>query len=253
MGTFAIRLTGATRRYVRDGKSFNAIEDVSFEVGEREVVALLGPSGCGKSTLLRAVAGLEALDAGTIEHAGEVTGRPPAGIVFQEPLLLPWLTIRDNVALGLRYRANRGRGTAADVERVLSDFGIASIADSYPTEVSGGQAQRASLARTVVTRPSVLLLDEPFSALDPATRGAMQQWLRDIIRREELAAILVTHDIDEALAVSDRVLLMTRGPGSIAGTWEGPQTDESRAEARDAILSRYRTDIEFGATGSYAI
>ena len=253
MGTFAIRVTGATRQYVRDGKATTAIEDVTFEVGDREVVALLGPSGCGKSTLLRAVAGLEVLDAGSVEHGKAQNGRPPAGIVFQEPLLLPWLTIRENVALGLRYRANRGRGGAGEVERALSDFGISAIADSYPKEVSGGQAQRASLARTVVTRPSVLLLDEPFSALDPATRGAMQDWLRDIIRREKLAAILVTHDVDEALAVSDRVLLMTKGPGSIVDSWDGPHSPESRAEARNAILGRYRTDIGLGATGSYAI
>lgn len=253
MGTFAIRLTGATRSYMRDGKPVCAIKDVTFDVGEREVVALLGPSGCGKSTLLRAIAGLEELDSGRIEHGRPSDGRPPAGIVFQEPLLLPWLTIRENVALGLRYRANRGRGTAVDVERVLNEFGIASIADSYPNEVSGGQAQRASLARTVVTKPSVLLLDEPFSALDPATRAAMQQWLRDIIRKQELAAILVTHDVDEALAVSDRVLLMTKGPGSIVDSWEGPHSPESHAKARDAILGRYRTDIGLGATGSYAI
>lgn len=253
MGTFAIRVEGATRHYLRDNQPILAIQDVTFEVGEREVVALLGPSGCGKSTLLRAIAGLEALDGGSVVHGRDAGRRPPAGIVFQEPLLLPWLTIRQNVALGLRYRVNRGRGTAADVERALTDFGIASIADSYPPEVSGGQAQRASLARTVVTRPSVLLLDEPFSALDPATRGAMQGWLRDIIRRQELAAILVTHDVDEALAVSDRVLLMTKGPGSIVGTWDGPHTDESRAEARDAILSRYRTDVDLGMAGSYAI
>ena len=253
MGTFAIRVTGATRQYVRDGKPFRAIQDVSLEVGEREVVALLGPSGCGKSTLLRAIAGLEALDGGSIEHGRKADGRPPAGIVFQEPLLLPWLTIRENVALGLRYKANRRHGNVRDVESALRDFGIAAIADSYPNEVSGGQAQRASLARTIVTRPSVLLLDEPFSALDPAMRGVMQQWLRDIIRREQLAAILVTHDVDEALAVSDRVLLMAKGPGHIVGTWAGSDAPEERAEARDAILGRYATDVEFAASGFYVI
>lgn len=229
------------------------VHDLSLEVRDGLITTIIGPNGCGKSTLLRAIAGLETLDSGSIEHSRPANGHHPAGIVFQEPLLMPWLTIRANVALGLRYRANRGRGNAADVEQTLRNFGIAAIADAYPNEVSGGQAQRASLARTVITRPSVLLLDEPFSALDPATRGVMQQWLRDIIEQEQLAAILVTHDVDEALAVSDRVLLMAKDPGTIVETWDGPQTTESRAEARDAILGSYRTDMGLGATGSYSI
>lgn len=253
MGTFAVRLTGACRSYLTDGRPEPVLSDVSFEVGDSEVVALLGPSGCGKSTLLRSLAGLERLDRGTIEHSREGGSRHPAGIVFQEPLLLPWLSIRENVALGLRYRANRDAGGAEDVERVMAEFGIASYANAYPDEVSGGQAQRASLARTVVTRPSVLLLDEPFSALDPATRGAMQGWLREVIQLEGLAAVLVTHDVDEALAVSDRVLLMSPRPGTIAGEWNRPTTAEHTASARDAILGQYRTDVALGATSSYVI
>jgi sulfate transport system ATP-binding protein/sulfonate transport system ATP-binding protein len=253
MGTFAVRVTGATKRYPQDGTLTTVVEDISFEVGDREVVALLGPSGCGKSTLLRAIADLEKLDGGAIEYGRAGNGGPPAGIVFQEPLLLPWLTIRENVALGLRYRVNRKAGTSADVDRVLGEFGIAPVANAYPSEVSGGQAQRASLARTVVTRPSVLLLDEPFSALDPATRGAMQGWLREVIRLEQLAAVLVTHDVDEALTVSDRVLLMSKGPGTIAGEWGRPLTPADTIEAREAILGRYHTDVALGATGGYVI
>ncbi len=253
MGTLAVRLTGATKRYLRDGRPHTILDDISFEVGDGEVVALLGPTGCGKSTLLRAIAGLEKLDAGTIHYGAEPNGGPPAGIVFQEPLLFPWLTIRENVALGLRYRANRNTSTPADVDRILAEFGIAPIANAYPAEVSGGQAQRASLARTVVTRPSVLLLDEPFSALDPATRSAMQTWLREIIQLEQLSAVLVTHDVDEALTVADRVLLLSKDPGRIAGEWPRPLTPAETTAARDAILGRYHTDVTLGATGRYAI
>ncbi len=173
--------------------------------------------------------------------------------MFQEALLLPWLTVRENVALGLRYRANRGTGTAADVERILVEFGISAYADAYPDQVSGGQAQRANLARAVVTQPSILLLDEPFSALDPATRSAMQGWLRDVMHMEQLSALLVTHDVDEALAVSDRILLMSPRPGRIVGEWPRPTMPEQVAAARQAIIGQYRTDVALGATSSYVI
>lgn len=244
------------------------------------MVALLGPSGCGKSTVLRVLAGLEPLSAGRLEiaegtaRAGgadgagngaagtdgvgtDQTSRRP-GIVFQEPLLFPWLTVAESVALGLRYRANRAAAAAESVDRLLRDFGLAPVAHAYPSELSGGQAQRASLARTILTRPAILLLDEPFAALDPRTRATLQGWLRDVVRRRRLTVVLVTHDVDEALYLGDRVALMSSSPSTIVKEWEAGRdaaepegeadggrrdTDTRRQAIRHEILALYQTDV----------
>jgi sulfate transport system ATP-binding protein/sulfonate transport system ATP-binding protein len=228
-GAPALRLTGGAKRYHRGGHEQCAFEAVDLEVRRGEVFALLGPSGCGKSTLLRTLAGLEPLSAGRLEvdPQADAPGPRPVGIAFQEPLLLPWLTVAENVGLGLRYRANRravrdGRAARAGepVEQLLRDFGLAAVAHAYPDELSGGQAQRASLARTVVTHPSVLLLDEPFAALDPRSRASLQDWLLGVVRRRGLSVLLVTHDVEEAVYVGDRVGLMSTRPGTLTRIWE---------------------------------
>jgi sulfate transport system ATP-binding protein/sulfonate transport system ATP-binding protein len=209
----------------------------------------------------------------------------PVGIAFQEPLLLPWLTVAENVALGLRFRANRAARTPEAVEQVLADFGLAPVAHAYLGQLSGGQAQRASLARCVVVRPSILLLDEPFSALDPRTRAALQDWLLGVVQRRRLTTVLVTHDVEEALYLGDRVALMSSRPGTIVQTWDTGHRDaqddtQDGAEAGDAgaggrearerrragdrllaarreILARYQTDVPSaaapGASGSWVI
>jgi sulfate transport system ATP-binding protein/sulfonate transport system ATP-binding protein len=282
-----------TKRYARDGgRAEPVFEHVDLEVETGEVFVLLGPSGCGKSTLLRVLAGLEPLSEGRVEiggpgpvasgsdppQGGEVQGQhesaPPAapadhvGIVFQESLLLPWLTVAENVALGLRYRANRAARGAETVAQALEDFGLGAVAHAYPGELSGGQAQRVSLARSIVTRPSILLLDEPFSALDPRTRAALQDWLLDVVHRRRLTTILVTHDVEEALYLGDRVALMSSRPGTVVRTWDTEhrpaeeraaagdrgsgatreQRERRRAEGRllavrREILARYQTDV----------
>ena len=209
MGTLALRVTGGAKRYERGGRVEAVFESLDLAVEAGEVFALLGPSGCGKSTLLRALAGLEPLSAGRVQVGGSAppAGSQPAGaaapgsvgLVFQEPLLLPWLTVAENVGLGLRYRANREARAVEAVDQILHDFGLAPVAHAYPGELSGGQAQRASLARTIVIRPTILLLDEPFAALDPRTRAALQDWLLDVVRQRRLTVVLVTHDVEEAL------------------------------------------------------
>ena len=281
MGTLALRVTGAARRYgshlgagaatgppwpAGHGGGSLVFEDVSFEIEQGEVFVLLGPSGCGKSTLLRALAGLEPLSVGRIELGQEVSARAtrPVGIVFQEPRLLPWLTVSQNVELGLRYRANRQAAADASVAAVLRDFGIAAFADAYPDELSGGQAQRVSLARTIVTHPSILLLDEPFAALDPRTRAALQDWLLDVVRRHGLTVLLVTHDVEEALYLGDRVALMCSRPGRITHTWNTEHDEHARRSdgakrersdgrllaVRREILAAYQSDVPAAGTGT---
>ncbi len=241
MAAQPLRVTGGARRFGAGGHQFTVFEGLDLAVDDGEVFVLLGPSGCGKSTLLRVIAGLDRLDEGTVQVAPNPHGRD-VGIVFQQPLLLPWLNVRENVTLGLGYRANKGAQEAGLVDRTLSEFGLSELADAYPDELSGGQAQRVSLARTVVTRPRVILLDEPFGALDPLTRRTLQQWLVGIQQSLGLTVVMVTHDVDEALLLGDRVALMSPSPGRICRTWHlgAPERESSRlAGLREEVLRTY--------------
>jgi ABC-type nitrate/sulfonate/bicarbonate transport system ATPase subunit len=251
MGAPALRVSGATKRYRAGGRERTVFADLDLSVAEDEVFVLLGPSGCGKSTLLRALAGLERLSEGRIELDGRDDGRTRVGIVFQDARLLPWLTVRENVALGARYRANRAVVPAGAVETIVRDFGLEEVANAYPEALSGGQAQRAAFARTLITQPGVLLLDEPFAALDPQTRLAMQDWLLATVRRRRLAVVLVTHDLDEALRVGDHVALMGGSPGAIVEHWPlraaGDRSDpEAVALVKREMIARYRSDLPSG-------
>lgn len=244
MAAVPLRVDGATRRFRDRGRVHTVFEGLDLEVQDREIFVLLGPSGCGKSTLLRVIAGLDELDEGSVHLASGEDGDHvrDVGIVFQQPLLLPWLTVRENVSLGLKYRANRGAQIEHIVDETLAEFGLADLRDSYPDELSGGQAQRVSLARTVVTRPRVILLDEPFGALDPLTRRMLQRWLLSIQQSLGLAVVLVTHDVDEAILLGDRVALMSPSPGRIRHTWrfdERERNSAQLAEVREAVLAAY--------------
>jgi sulfonate transport system ATP-binding protein len=192
-----------------------ALTPLDLEVARGEIVAVVGTSGCGKSTLLRLVGGLERPSVGSVRLDGApVTGpRPDLAFVFQEPRLMPWLTVRENVAFGLsgRSRAERRALAAEALERV----GLASFADALPRQLSGGMAQRAALARALVTRPAVLLLDEPFSAVDAVTRQSLQDHLLELWRDDRPTMLFVTHDIEEALILADRVLVLQGQPGVV--------------------------------------
>jgi sulfonate transport system ATP-binding protein len=192
-----------------------ALDGFTLSVALGEIVAIVGGSGCGKSTLLRAVSGLDRPTAGTVTLDGEPITAPheKIGIVFQEPRLLPWLSVARNVGFGLEYRPKPERN--ARVKAQLDRVGLADKATVWPRELSGGQAQRVAIARAFVTRPEVLLLDEPFSALDAFTRADLQDHLLDVWADQKPTLVIVTHDVDEALALADRVIVMRARPGRL--------------------------------------
>jgi sulfonate transport system ATP-binding protein len=193
----------------------HALEGVSLDVAPGEIVAVVGGSGCGKSTMLRVVSGLDGPSAGSVTLDGIRITAPheKIGIVFQEPRLLPWLTVADNVAFGIADLPRAER--EARVARVLERVGLADKAKVWPRELSGGQAQRVAIARALVPRPEVLLLDEPFSALDAFTRADLQEHLLDLWADSRPTLILVTHDVEEAVVLADRVFVMQPRPGRL--------------------------------------
>lgn len=192
-----------------------ALSGLDLTVAKGEILAIVGGSGCGKSTLLRLLSGLDTPSSGNIRLNGDIIDgpHPDIGLVFQEPRLMPWLKIADNVAFGIRHLAGGERQTR--VREVLDRVGLASHAGHWPRELSGGQAQRVALARALVGRPQVLLLDEPFSALDALTRNDLQAHLLELWAYDRPTMILVTHDIEEALFLADRIVVMQPNPGRI--------------------------------------
>lgn len=232
----------------RSNGSQSILQDFSLHLQEGEIVVLLGASGVGKSTLLRVLAGLQQADAGSLTAFGKTVKKPhpKVGMVFQDACLLPWRNVRGNVGIGLNFK-NRQRTSrterAARVKAALAEVGLEGTEDKAPSALSGGMAQRVALARCLVRRPELLLLDEPFAALDAATRADMQSLLLKIARRHHAAAVLVTHDIDEALRVADRILLLHGQPAAIAGSWTLPHSVSGEvrpvpAAVREQILAK---------------
>jgi sulfonate transport system ATP-binding protein len=215
------------RTFGKGAEAHTVLRDVNFEVQSGEVLAILGTSGCGKSTLLRATAGLDSPSAGSVD----IDGTPVQGIdarcafAFQEPRLLPWHTLQANIAIGLPTGVS-ARDGKAKVSRLLELVGLKDFAKHRPREISGGMAQRASLARALARSPGVLLLDEPFGALDALTRIKMQDLLLDIHRAAPTTVLLVTHDVDEALQLADRIIIL------------GKEPDENGAAAPGATIIR---------------
>jgi NitT/TauT family transport system ATP-binding protein len=215
----SIELGGGARR-------FEALHDISFTVEPGELVCLLGPSGCGKSTLLGALAGHVAVTRGTMRLDGQaIEGPDPQrGLVFQQHTLFPWKTILDNVSYGLKMKGIDRRTRDRDASQLIEQVGLAGFEDRYPRELSGGMQQRAEIARALINRPRVLLMDEPFGALDALTRSRMQELLLDLWSRMRTTLVFVTHDIDEALFMADRILIVSRAPGRIIEALTIPRT-----------------------------
>ncbi|HKW54370.1 MAG TPA: ABC transporter ATP-binding protein [Stellaceae bacterium] len=192
-----------------------ALADIDLAVDRGEIVGIVGTSGCGKSTLLRIVGGLDTPSSGSVmlDNVAVAGPRPEVGLVFQEPRLMPWLSVRENVEFALAKRPRGQRRPLA--EAALARVGLRAFAEALPQQLSGGMAQRAAIARALVARPAVLLLDEPFSALDAFTRFSLQDHLLDIWRADQPTMLFVTHDIEESLVLSDRVVVMRAKPGRI--------------------------------------
>ena len=227
-----LEVRGVSHAFAIEKRALPVLEDIDLVAEPGEFVALLGPSGCGKSTLLRLVAGLEPPTRGRLLVDGcEVTGTDPSRtIMFQDPTLFPWRTVRGNAQLGPEARGTL-RENGARIEDALRLVGLGQFAEAYPHQLSGGMAQRAALARALVNEPRLLMLDEPLGKLDSLTRLAMQRELVALWERERFTALLVTHDVEEALLLADRVLVLSDRPARIRADI---RVDEPRPRRRDA-------------------
>ncbi len=216
--TLGLSISNVSKTFSPAGREpVHALRDVSIEVALGEFVVLLGPSGCGKSTLLFMVAGLESTTGGAIAFDGlEVRAPgPERSLIFQEASLFPWLTVRENVGFGLSIRRVPPGERARRVDELLRRVGLAGAGDRHPSELSGGMRQRAALARALAMDPEVLLMDEPFAALDIQTRARMQDHLLEMWSSTRASVLLVTHSVEEALALADRIVVFTARPGRI--------------------------------------
>lgn len=201
-----------------------ALKDVNFKTHRREFVCVIGPSGCGKSTLIRILAGLETYSSGQVLLDGKPVTGPgrDRGMVFQGYTLFPWLTVKKNVMFGLEMNNIRGEEAANEAELWLELVGLEKFANAYPHELSGGMKQRVAIARALVNQPRILLMDEPFGALDAQTRAKMQAHLLEIWRNIDITILFITHDLDEAIYLADRILVLKANPGGVEELIEVP-------------------------------
>jgi len=241
--TAAIALRGVSKVYRPTGKTpFTAITEIDLDIETGRFVSVVGPSGCGKSTLLSLVSGLLGATTGSVTLNGSpVTGvRTDVGFIFQRDALLPWRTVRENVALPLDFRGQRDAAAKRRVQDWIARVGLARFADSYPHELSGGMRKRAQLAQVLVADPAVLLMDEPFSALDVQTRNLMENELLGLWGAAAKTVLFITHDLEEAIALWDEIVVMPAGPGRIKARYP-----VSLRRPRDVAEVRFRP--EFGA------
>ena len=212
-----IEIRAVHKEFAKGERRVVALEEIDLTVAEREFVAILGPSGCGKSTLLNMVAGFDLPTRGSVKVAGEeiLAPAPTRGVVFQEPALFPWLTVMDNVVFGPKTRGQSAADYRARAAQIIERVGLSGFEASYPAELSGGMRQRVGIARVLIMEPKVLLMDEPFGSLDAQTRTLMQELLLALWERHHQTVLFITHDIEEAVLLADRVCVMTARPGRI--------------------------------------
>jgi NitT/TauT family transport system ATP-binding protein len=215
-----IHISKVSKEFVTGERRVVALENINLEVAAREFAAILGPSGCGKSTLLNMVAGFERPTRGSVRAAGAEVSEPSPqrAVVFQEPALFPWLTVLDNVVFGPKTQGQPAAEYRARAQQILEQVGLVGFESHYPAELSGGMRQRVGIARVLIMQPQILLMDEPFGALDAQTRSLMQELLLEVWERHHQTVLFITHDIEEALLLADRVYVMTARPGRIKKT-----------------------------------
>ncbi|MFN3713761.1 MAG: ABC transporter ATP-binding protein [Alcanivoracaceae bacterium] len=214
-----------------------AVDNVSFQVEPRQVCILLGPSGCGKSTVLRMIAGLEHPTSGQI-HLNDAPVSGPhrdRGMVFQGYTSFPWLTVRDNVAYGLRINGDTGALREGTVDYFIERVGLTRFANAWPHQLSGGMRQRVALARALAATPQLLLMDEPFGALDAETRWQMQELLLSVIRKERMTVVMVTHDVEEALLLGDQIVFLSSHPGRVRTILHPPFKADAAITTRESL------------------
>ena len=239
-----LEIRGVTKSFMVDGRPLHALDSIDLSITPGEFITVVGASGCGKSTLLRIIAGLETSHGGKVLHGGHVIDGPSLdrGIVFQEPRLFPWLTTEQNVGLGLENAPLDAAAKKRTIAEHIALVGLAGFEKAYPRQLSGGMAQRVAIARGLVNRPGILLLDELFGALDALTRAHLQGELQRIWTHEGITAVLVTHDVDEAVFLGDRVVVMAPRPGRIARIFAvdlarpRDRKDERLLRLRNAVL-----------------
>jgi len=219
-----IEVRGVHKEFAKGERRVLALQDIDLTVAQHEFVAILGPSGCGKSTLLNMVAGFDRPTRGSVQVEGEqiVEPSPRRCVVFQEPALFPWLTVMDNVVFGPRNRRQPAAEYRPRAAQIIEQVGLRGFEASYPAELSGGMRQRVGIARVLIMEPKVLLMDEPFGSLDAQTRTLMQELLLALWERHHQTVLFITHDIEEALLLADRVCVMTARPGRIKKSIEVP-------------------------------
>ena len=201
-----------------------ALEDINFKVHRREFVTVIGPSGCGKSTLIRILAGLESISSGAVLLEDEPVTQPgpDRGMVFQGYTLFPWLTVKKNVMFGLRNQGISTASAASEALEWIDLVGLNKFSDAYPDQLSGGMKQRVAIARALAAKPRILLMDEPFGALDAQTRSKMQGYLLEIWKNIDITILFITHDLDEAIYLADRILVLDANPGRVNELIEVP-------------------------------
>jgi NitT/TauT family transport system ATP-binding protein len=239
----AIAIDNLRIRLGEGSQAFDAVQDVSLSIAPGEFVCVLGPSGCGKSTLLGALAGHWTPGQGSIRVDGvPVAGpHPDRGLVFQQHTLFPWKTVLDNVAFGLKMQGVPRRERRERARALLGLVGLAGFEDRYPVQLSGGMQQRVEIARVLINHPRVMLMDEPFGALDAQTRLKMQELLLDVWARVNTTIVFITHDIDEALFLADRILVMSPRPGRII---DEIRLDFARPRHPDLMTSNHFTRLK---------
>jgi NitT/TauT family transport system ATP-binding protein len=231
-----IEAKGISKIYSSKKSDFVALDSVSFDIRQNEFVSFVGPSGCGKSSLLRILAGLEEASSGELHVSGHEIDGPGAdrGMVFQSYTLFPWLTVRENIEFGLTLKGMPLFEKRRIADHFMELVQLTKFAKSYPKELSGGMKQRVAIARALANNPEVLLMDEPFGALDPQTKGSMQEMLLDLWEKEKTTIVFITHDIEEAIFLSQRVYVMQAHPGRIKHTVQIPEALRKGVDGRDS-------------------